>query len=123
MNSEIARLEEVRDLFEQRLGIDGTARERIFGDALAGRDGWADLFLEHTVREIVSLEDGEVRKASRHVESGAGVRVISGERTGYTYTTPIRSIHAQYSTNIFTIYRNRNIISVRFTNNCGLINL
>ena len=32
------------------------------------------------------LEESAVKKASRHVSQGAGVRAQSGERTGYAHT-------------------------------------
>ena len=76
--------------FEDRFGLDDGARDRVFGQALEGRSGWAELYLEHAVREVVELEDGSIRKASRHLDAGAGVRVVSGERTGYTYTEDVQ---------------------------------
>src|SRR6185369_16580529 len=36
--------------------------------------------------EELTLEEGAVKKASRHVSQGAGIRAQSGERTGYAHT-------------------------------------
>jgi TldD protein len=67
----------------------GLSRDRL-GEALAGtlrsRVDYADLYVEHTVRESVSLEEGLVKKASRAVEQGAGIRALAGEKTGYAHT-------------------------------------
>ena len=47
---------------------------------------YADVFVEHRVAQSVRLQDSKVHEASVSVTSGAGVRVISGERQGYAYT-------------------------------------
>src|SRR5215470_7931188 len=72
--------------FEDRFGLGSTAMERLLGSALAGRVDHADLFLEYRVSEEMVLEEGAVKKASRHVSQGAGIRAQSGERTGYAHT-------------------------------------
>ncbi len=72
--------------FENRFGLTSALMERLVGSALAGRVDHADLYLEYRVSEELVLEEGAVKKASRHVSQGAGVRVQSGERTGYAHT-------------------------------------
>jgi TldD protein len=72
--------------FEDRFGLTSSAMERLLGSALAGRVDHADLYLEYRVSEELVLEEGAVKKASRHVSQGAGVRAQSEERTGYAHT-------------------------------------
>jgi TldD protein len=72
--------------FEDRFGLTSSALERLLGSHLAGRVDHADLFLEYRVSEELTLEEGAVKKASRHVSQGAGIRAQSGERTGYAHT-------------------------------------
>src|SRR5262249_49532555 len=72
--------------FEDRFGLTSSTMERLLGSALAGRVDHADLYLEYRVSEELVLEEGAVKKASRHVSQGAGVRAQSGERTGYAHT-------------------------------------
>ena len=72
--------------FEDRFGLTSSALERLLGSQLAGRVDHADLFLEYRVSEELTLEEGAVKKASRHVSQGAGIRAQSGERTGYAHT-------------------------------------
>src|SRR3990172_5238535 len=72
--------------FEDRFGLTPSALERLLGSHLAGRVDHADLFLEYRVSEEVTVEEGAVKKASRHVSQGAGIRAQSGERTGYAHT-------------------------------------
>src|SRR5213083_672945 len=75
--------------FEDRFGLTASAMERLLGSQLAGRVDHADLFLEYRINEELSLEEGAVKKASRHVSQGAGVRAQSGTRTGYAHTDNI----------------------------------
>ncbi len=49
----------------------------------------ADLYFEHSIADSVSLEEGIVKKASKHVSQGVGVRATAGEKTGYAYTDEI----------------------------------
>ena len=63
--------------------------ERLLGSAMAGRVEDADLYLEYRINEELVLEEGAVKKASRHVSQGAGVRAQSGERTGYAHTDDV----------------------------------
>src|SRR5262250_2874695 len=72
--------------FEDRFGLTSSALERLLGSELAGRVDHADLFLEYRISEALTLEEGAVKKASRHVRQGAGIRAQSGERTGYAHT-------------------------------------
>src|SRR5215813_2560267 len=72
--------------FEDRFGLTASALERLLGSQLAGRVDHADLFLEYRISEELTLEEGAVKKASRHVSQGAGIRAQSGERTGYAHT-------------------------------------
>src|SRR5262249_22135198 len=72
--------------FEDRFGLTSSALERLLGTQFAGRVDHADLFLEYRISEELTLEEGAVNKASRHVSQGAGIRAQSGERTGYAHT-------------------------------------
>src|SRR5712692_8821353 len=72
--------------FEDRFGLTSSTMERLLGSALAGRVDHADLYLEYRVSEELTLEEGAVKKASRHVSQGAGVSAQAGERTGYAHT-------------------------------------
>ncbi|MDR2146992.1 MAG: TldD/PmbA family protein [Tannerella sp.] len=50
---------------------------------------YADLFFEHTFSNSVGLLDGEVNRAYSNIDYGMGVRVISGDQTGYAYVENI----------------------------------
>src|SRR3970040_1952885 len=60
--------------------------ERLLSLALARGGTFADLYFEHETTSSLLLEDALIRTASAGVTCGLGVRVVSGERTGYAYT-------------------------------------
>lgn len=53
--------------------------------ALEKGGDYADLFFEHSYRNNIGLQDGAVNRASSNIDFGMGVRVISGDQTGYAY--------------------------------------
>src|SRR6059036_1519768 len=50
---------------------------------------YADLYFEHTVDESISMEESLVKRASKSVSQGVGVRATAGEKTGYAYSDEI----------------------------------
>jgi TldD protein len=72
--------------FSDRFNVTPGLMERLLGSNLAGRVDDADIYLEYRVNEELVLEENVVKKASRHVSQGAGVRAQSGTRTGYAHT-------------------------------------
>ncbi len=78
------------------MGLDERARtpadipipelERLLSLVLARGGQFADLYLQHHRTSSLLLEEGIIRTASAGVTCGLGVRVVSGERTGYAYT-------------------------------------
>jgi TldD protein len=60
--------------------------EKLIGLALSRGGDFADLYFEHHRTSSLLLEEGIIRTASAGVTCGLGVRVVSGERTGYAYT-------------------------------------
>src|SRR5688572_8385491 len=72
--------------FSDRFNVTPNLMERLLGSNLAGKVDDADIYLEYRVNEELVLEENVVKKASRHVSQGAGVRAQSGTRTGYAHT-------------------------------------
>src|SRR5205809_409339 len=75
--------------FSDRFNVTPSLMENVLGGALRGRVDHADIYLEYRVNEELVLEEGVVKKASRHVSQGAGVRAQAGTRTGYAHTDDI----------------------------------
>lgn len=47
---------------------------------------YADLYFESTVTESVSMEESLVKRATKSVSQGVGVRATAGEKTGFAYS-------------------------------------
>jgi TldD protein len=71
--------------FADRFGLTEGRLASLVGTA-AARVDYTDIFLEHSVAEELVLEDGSVKRASRTISQGGGVRAQAGVRTGYAYT-------------------------------------
>ncbi len=80
--------------FADRFGLTPARLEGLVGSA-ARRVDYADVFLEYQVAEELVLEDGVVKRASRSITQGGGVRAQSGVRTGYAYTDDLDPGHLE----------------------------
>jgi TldD protein len=69
--------------FNERFNLTPSMVERLLGANLLGRVDDADMYLEYRINEEVVLEEGVVKRASRHVSQGAGVRARAGPRPRY----------------------------------------
>jgi len=65
--------------------LDAATFEKILTRAL-GAGEYADAFYERRVARSFRLQDGKIHEAAIVVTSGVGIRVLSGERTGYAYS-------------------------------------
>jgi TldD protein len=64
---------------------------RVLAEALGHGGELAELFVEGRSSTSVRLDDSKVENVSSGRESGAGVRVIAGERASYAYTNVLSS--------------------------------
>ena len=63
--------------------------QQVFGQMLANRIDYADLYFQYSRAESWSLEEGMVKSGSFGIEQGVGVRAISGEKTAFAYSDDI----------------------------------
>jgi len=83
--------------FFDRYGLAQADMERYLAAALSAGGDYADLYFEYQTSTSVSLDESMVKSATEGISVGCGVRVMSGERTGYAYTddlSPQRILHA-----------------------------
>ena len=52
---------------------------------------YGELYFEYAQQESWSLEDGIIKGGSFSIDSGVGVRAVSGEKTGFAYSDDIRA--------------------------------
>src|ERR1700693_4060593 len=75
--------------FADRFSVTPTVMDHLLGSALRGRVEDADIYLEYRINEELVIEESTIKKASRHVSQGAGVRAQAGTRAGYAHTDDI----------------------------------
>ena len=72
--------------FFQRYGLAERDLERYLAAALSAGGDFADLYFEYLTTTSIMLDESMVKSATQGISAGCGVRVVSGERTGYAYT-------------------------------------
>src|ERR1700683_5389172 len=72
--------------FGQKFGITEHDLESYLSEALSAGGEYADLYFEYLASSQLSIDESIVKSAAQGVSVGVGVRVISGERTGYAYS-------------------------------------
>jgi TldD protein len=86
-----------RRFFFEKFGITERLLERCLGEALSAGGDYADLYFESVTATALGVDEQIVKSASQGTSAGCGIRVLSGERTGYAYTdnlSPERLLHA-----------------------------
>jgi TldD protein len=75
-----------KQYFFEKFGISERLLERCLGEALSAGGDYADLYFESVASTSIGVDESLVKSASQGVSAGCGIRVVSGERTGYAYT-------------------------------------
>ena len=73
----------------EKFGITGREVQAAMGKVKVRDVDYADLYFEHTVSESVSMEESLVKRASKSISQGVGVRATAAEKTGYAYSDEI----------------------------------
>lgn len=66
-------------------GVSEEDVRKVLAVALEKGGDYADLYFEHTFSNSLSLRDGKVNATSSEIDFGVGVRVLSGDQTGYAF--------------------------------------
>ncbi len=69
--------------------LDAGRLQAVFGQMLAHRVDYADLYFQYSRSESWSLEEGIVKSGSFNIDQGVGVRAVSGEKTAFAYSDDI----------------------------------
>jgi len=83
--------------FSEHYGLTERDLERYLAAALSAGGEYADLYFEYLSTTSLMVDESMVKSASQGISAGCGVRVVTGERTGYAYTddlSPERILHA-----------------------------
>ncbi|GAB6047911.1 metalloprotease TldD [Methyloparacoccus murrellii] len=71
------------------VGLAANDLERVMQQLLGAGIDTADIYLQATRYESWGLEDGIVKEGSHSIDQGAGIRAVSGEKTGFAYSDDI----------------------------------
>jgi TldD protein len=69
-----------------RFGISDREVEQALGRVKVSNIDYADLYFEHCQTESVSMEEGIVKRATKNIGQGVGVRATAEEKTGFAYS-------------------------------------
>ncbi len=72
--------------FARKFGLTTADLEGYLSVALSHGGDYADLYFEYVATSSLGIDEGIVKSASQGVSLGVGVRVLSGEKTGYAYS-------------------------------------
>ncbi len=85
--------EQVLELARQSIlvpsGLQEQDIDRVMSSLLTASVDAADIYFQSGRYESWVLEDGIIKEGSHNIEQGAGVRVVSGEKTGFAYSDRI----------------------------------
>jgi len=79
--------------FFDHFGITERLLERCLGQALSAGGDYADLYFEAVTATALAVDEQIVKSASQGTSAGCGIRVVSGERTGYAYSDNLSPDH------------------------------
>lgn len=72
-----------------KLALDPQILNRTIKKALEKGGEFAEVYAENRISRRIVMEESKFKSATYNISQGAGVRVISGDKTGYAYTDDI----------------------------------
>ncbi len=79
-----------RGVLLEPAGLQESDLESVLDQLLSYRIDAADIYFQSGRIESWVLEDGIIKEGAYNIEQGAGVRAISGEKTGFAYTDELQ---------------------------------
>ena len=79
-------MELTKSIFLEKYNVTIRDLENYLSEALSRGGDYADLYFEYRINHSIVLEEQIIKSATKGVNLGVGVRVISGEKTGYAYS-------------------------------------
>src|SRR3989344_335585 len=79
----------VKEILLGPSGLNENQLLSVLGKAMGPRIDQADIYLQHSLEERWSLEDGLVKEGGFSIDKGFGLRVVSQEKTGFAYADAV----------------------------------
>jgi TldD protein len=70
----------------QWFGIDDTLINKVMTELASRGADRADLYFQHSRNNSITYNDGIISEAASSIDQGVGLRVVVGDRVGYTFT-------------------------------------
>jgi len=86
-------MDSTKSIFASQYNVTPGDLEAYLTEALSRGGDYADIFFEQKVNYSIALEEQIVKTATKSVNIGVGVRVVSGEKTGYAYAEDLEREH------------------------------
>ncbi|MBP5091406.1 MAG: hypothetical protein J6328_02480 [Bacilli bacterium] len=86
---------------------------KVLNAALATGGDYAEIYLEETVTDTVSLENGKVDSCGGRQGYGAGIRILKGFRSVYGFTSDLHAKNLiELATTLSNAYEGERLITV-----------
>jgi len=82
-----------KSIFFDKYNVSSRDLETYLAEALSRGGDYADIYFEYRINHSIVLEEQIIKSATKSINIGAGVRVISGEKTGYAYSDSLERDH------------------------------
>ena len=82
-----------KSIFFEKYNVTNAGLEAYLAEALSRGGDYADLYFEYRINHSIVLEEQIIKSATKDINLGVGVRVISGEKTGYAYSDDLDREH------------------------------
>ena len=69
--------------------LDPSDLTKVLDLALSSGGDFAEIFMEHRTYDFVNMEEDIIKETAESVSLGLGIRVLSGDKTGYGYTNDL----------------------------------
>ena len=76
-------------LFEERFGVTKDDIRKILSIAKSRGGDFSELYFQYKISNYINMEEGIIKESLEDISVGVGIRVLSGEKTGYGYTNDL----------------------------------
>ncbi len=76
-------------VFEDHFQVSRKDLHNILEIALSSGGEFAEIFLEYRAYNFINMEEDIIKETAESIDVGMGIRVLSGEKTGYAYTNDL----------------------------------
>lgn len=75
--------------FENHLKIPNDDLQKALNTALSQGGDFSEIYLEYKIYNFINMEEDIIKETAESISLGMGIRVLSGEKTGYGYTNDL----------------------------------